>query len=198
MNPLGKEQSTVFETLEKGNFIVPPGGDPGDTDKPLLRSALTFMLPGFVLAALLPGAFGGMELPAFIGALLIAVGAGKLMGGCHWFRGGVVCAVLQTLALALVLVAQTSVPMLLESPIYTTASISATVLCAVTAALLTIGFWKSRRKYTKPMCMLTASVLVSSILSVFFPYYFLLRLLSVIPGVSALVWLLLLARQEAV
>ena len=78
MNPLGKEQSSVFETLEKGNFIAPPGGDPRDEqDIPLLKRVFRLILPGIALTCLLPALLDGMELAAFLGALLMIISVGQ-------------------------------------------------------------------------------------------------------------------------
>ncbi len=197
MNPLGKEQDKIFEHLEKGNFIAPPGGDPRDEeDIPMLKRSFALLIPGLALSVLLPGLFDSAELFAFLGALLLAIGAGRLTGEDRWFHGVVICAVLQAMLLAFVLVAQTSVPALMESIGYTVAGYGALALGFTVTALQMVAIWSCFPKCKLPTVLLSVSALVATAATVFLPGLFLLRLIAVIPGLAALVWLAILACKQ--
>ena len=78
MNQLGKEQDSVFETLEKGNFVAPPGGDPRDEEagSPLYR-AIWYVVFGLLFASLLPGVWAEPLIP-FLGAVLLLMAGARL------------------------------------------------------------------------------------------------------------------------
>lgn len=197
MNPLGKEQSSVFETLEKGNFIAPPGGDPRDEqDIPLLKRVFRLILPGIALTCLLPALLDGMELAAFLGALLMIIGAVKLTRETDRYRVAVICAAVQAISLAFVLVAQTSVPELVGSPVYNMAYIYGTWFGPVTVVRLAAVTWKHFPKCGVPMLLLAAFVTAATVLAALFPDLFLLRMFAVLPGAVMLIWLAVLACKE--
>lgn len=143
MNPLGKEQDKVFEHLEKGNFIAPPGGDPKDEeDISEHRRAMPWLVTGTVLATLAPVVLENWDLVAFLGTLALAVGLLRLWNASIWFRAAMCCTTLQFVTLSLRLVAQTPIHWLLESEIYPALKIAALLLGTALPWLLTAAFGK--------------------------------------------------------
>ena len=197
MNPLGKEQSTVFETLEKGNFIAPADGDLKDEqDIPLLKAACKLLLPGLALSVLVLGVLSGAELLVFLGALLVAVGAGKLAEESRIFAAAVILAVLQALVLGFVLVAQTFVQSLMETAPYTAAGYAAPVIGALIPTALTAGVWKAFPKCRAAMLTLAVAGVIAAAVTVAAPGLTLLRLLPAAAGLAALIWLAILTFRE--
>ena len=190
MNPLGKEQDKIFEHLEKGNFIVPPGGDPRDqADIPLLKRALLLLIPGLALTVLLPGLLDGMELAAFLGALVVSFGAGRMAGENGWFRATVACAVMQALSLGFVLVAQTTAVALMTTTVYTVAVYMAMALGALVSAVLTAAVWKSYGVCGLPMVLLAVAAVALAVICVVCPTVFAVRLAAFGVGAVAIGWL---------
>ena len=190
MNPLGKEQDKIFEHLEKGNFIVPPGGDPRDeADIPLLKRALLLLIPGLALTVLLPGLLDGMELAAFLGALILVFGAGRLASENGWFRGAVACAVAQSLVWGFVLVAQTTATALITTIIYTVAAYVGIALSAMMPILLAVAVWKCYIGCRLPMAILAASAVALAGVCVVCPGVFAARLAAFCVGAVAVGWL---------
>lgn len=190
MNPLGKEQSSVFETLEKGNFIAPAAYDPQtEEDISPVKSAFKLLLPGIALGCLLPALLDGMELAGFLGALLMFAGAIKLTGEIDRFRVVLVCAAVQAAALAFVLVAQTSVPELLEGSLYAMAAAWGVWFGAVFTVRLAMVVGKHYPKCRVPAALAAVFVTLAIALAALFPAVFLVRLVAVLPGVGVLVWL---------
>lgn len=190
MNPLGKEQDKIFEHLEKGNFIVPPGGDPRDqADIPLLKRALLLLIPGLALTVLLPGLLDSMELAAFLGALVVSFGAGRMAGENGWFRATVACAAAQTVVLGFVLVAQTTAVALMTTTVYTVAVYTAMALGALVPAVLTAAVWKSYGVCKLPMALLAVAAVALVVICVVCPAVFAARLAVFCVGAVAIGWL---------
>ena len=190
MNPLGKEQDKIFEHLEKGNFFMPPGGDPRDeADIPKLKQALSLMLPGLALSVLLPGLLDGMELAAFLGVLVLIVGTGRFTGENGWFRATVACAVAQTVVLGFVLVAQTTAVALMTTTVYTVAVYTAMALGALVPAVLTAAVWKSYGVCRLPMALLAVAAVALAVICVVCPTVFAARLAAFGVGAVAIGWL---------
>lgn len=193
MNPLGKEQDKIFEHLEKGNFIAPPGGDPRDErDIPRLRRAAPLLAAGVLLTSLLPGVFDGWELASFLGALLIVPGAARIWEQSRWVKAALFGAVVQLLALALRLVAQTTVPALLDSTVYSAAGYASTALGAVIPWLLALGLGNCCRRCA--LCMAVAA-LAATVL-VFLQGLLTLCVVLAVLGTAALVCLVLVTPKE--
>lgn len=147
MDPLGKEQDKIYEHLEKGNFIAPPGGDPKDEeDISMYRRAMPWLITGTVLATLAPAVLENWDLVAFLGTIALAVGLLRLWDASVWFRTAIGCTALQFLALSVRLVAQTPVHWLLESEIYPVLKIAALLLGPAFPWLLAAGVSKMSTK----------------------------------------------------
>lgn len=147
MDPLGRNQDTVFEALEKGNFIAPPGGNDRDTEEiPQLRRAMEWLTPGLVLGAMVPYVGENLELAAFLGGLVTLFGCVRLYEENAWCKTALWAAVAQLLGRCLRLFAQTLLPMLLETVIYPASLLVAVIAAAVEPVLLSVGFWRSSQK----------------------------------------------------
>lgn len=194
MNPLGKGQDTVFETLEKSNFIAPPGGDERDQeDISKLCRAMELLTPGIVLAALLPQVAGDWTLVAFLGALLTVFGCVRLWEENGWFKLAMWCAVAQGLLLCFRLVGQTMLPMLLESALYPIAGYGADVAGAAVPAALAVGLWLYDRKAAPFMTAATAAAIALPLLG---GLMLAVRAVAAAVGAGSLIWLLVRTKRE--
>jgi len=195
MNRLGKEQDTVFETLQKGEFIAPPGGDDRDQeDIAKLRRAMEWLLPGLVLGSFVPHLARGWELAAFLGGLITPSGCVRIWEENGWFRLAMWCAVAQMLGSCVQLIAQTAVPMLLDTAAYSVAAYTAVIAGAAVPASLTAALWLYHRK-SAPFMAVTAAVAVIMPVLAYFGVMAAVRALGLAVGTGVLARLLVLSKD---
>jgi hypothetical protein len=191
MDPRLKSQDTVFEVLEKGNFIAPPGGDDLDLEEiPVLRRAMVLLFPGTVLALLLPGIFGGTLLP-FLGALVLIFGYLRLREQSPWIKAAAALSSLQAFLLAFCFVAETTMAQWQSLPVYRSFLIAAPVLAALTPCLLTLGL-RSHRSYPAPAAILALCGIALTVLQLT-NLLLAVRIGLAVVGAAMLAWLLLVS-----
>lgn len=200
MDRLGKGQDTVFETVEKGRFFTPTAGEAWDEESVAkLRRAMEQLLPGLLLACLLPNVAGDWPLVAFVGALLTVFGAFRLWDENLWFKLSVLCAGAQMLCLGFQLVGQAMLPALLETAAYPIAGYGATAAGVLVPVLLTVGLWLHHRKGVVWMAVAALAALALPLLklAVGVPVLIVRIVLAVI-GAAALTVLLVRAKAAPV
>ena len=197
MSGLGKNQDTVFETLEKGNFIAPPGGNDRDTEEiSQLRRAMEWLTLGLVLGAFVPYMGADLELLAFLGGIAAFFGCLRLYEENRWCKAAMWAAVAQVLGRCLRLFAQTLLPMLLDTVVYAAALYVAMAAAAAVPVLLALGLWHSDRKSG----LLMAAAAVASVclpLLGMLGALLLVRIAVALLGAGTLVWLWLRTKSEA-
>ena len=195
MNRLGKGQDTVFEALEKGNFIAPPGGDDRDQeDISKLRRAMEWLLPGLALGAFVPHLAKGWELAAFLGGLITLFGCVRIWEENGWFRLAMWCAVAQVLGSCVQLIAQAAVPALLDTAVYSVAGYVSVIAGAAVPVVLTVALWSYHRRNAAFMAI-TAAVAVTMPALAYFGVMAAVRALGLAVGAGALVRLLVLSKD---
>ena len=196
MSGLGKNQDTVFEALEKGNFFAPPGEDKRDfEDISVLTRSVEMLTPGLILGTLVPYLGQGWELLAFLGGILAFVGCLRLKEENRWCAVAVWVALVPVLGWCLRLFAQTLVPMLLESVVYPICLYAAVIGAAALPLLLTIGFLRIQRKAALRMGIAAVAAVVLPVLWAL-GVMIAIRIAVATLGAGALLWLLVSAKQE--
>ena len=196
MNGLGKNQDTVFEALEKGNYIAPPGGNDRDAEEiPQLRRAMEWLAPGLVLGMMLSYVGDDLELAAFLGGVIGIFGCVRLYEENPWCKAALWAAAAQVLCRCLRLFAQTLIPMLLGTAVYSLCLYASMIAGAAVPVLLCLGLWDGDRKSGALMAVAaaaTAALPVLWLLGVMLPA----RIAVAVLGAGALLWLLVRSRQE--
>lgn len=198
---LGKGQDTIFEAVAKGHFFTPSAGENWDEeDVAKLRRAMERLMPGLVLAGLLPNVAGDWSLVAFIGGMLAISGAFRLWEENVWFKLGTLSIGLQTLCLCFQLMGQTMLPQLLQWAIYPVAGYIAMVAAALTPVLFTVGLWFYHRKDALFMGAAAAAAVALPLLKLAGDGLVMILVRGAVAavGAGALLWLFIRAKQAPI
>ncbi len=144
MNLWGKEQQHVFTTLEKGDFIAPPGGDDRDEmDIAKLRRAMELLAPALLCMSLLPYVAGQLTLLPFVGSILAVLGCVRIIGEDRWFKLAAVWSSFGVASFCLVAGGTTDMFAVLKALwIYDMAVYTAMIVAALLPVILTLGIWR--------------------------------------------------------
>ena len=144
MSSLGKGQDHVFTTLEKGNFIAPPGGDERDEmDIAKLRRAMELLAPALLCMALLPYVAGQLTLLPFVGSILAVLGCWRMSSEDRWFKLATLWCGLGVVAFCVTAGASTELLVVLNGTwVCDLAAYTAMVVAALLPVMLTLGLWQ--------------------------------------------------------
>ena len=188
MNNFGKEQQHVFTTLEKGDFIAPPGGDERDEmDIPKLRRAMELLTPALLCLSLLPYVAEQLTILPFLGSIMAVFGCLRISSENRWFKLATALSGLGAMAFCIVAVGTTDILADLKMWWgYDFAAYTAMVVAALLPVTLTLGIWQHYPRVV-PFMLAVAVIAVALPMLWLFGMQLLVRIVLVVMAVVALV-----------